>query len=110
MIEEGETVHEVAKRECKEEAGIEIHAFEDIYTFYTSPGGSSEVIYLVCGIVDSSVAEGVHGVEHEGEDIRVEVIDFEVVEELLASNQVSSAIPLIALQWLKLRKLEGRKS
>jgi len=104
MIKEGETVHEVAKRECKEEAGIDIHAFDDICTFYTSPGGSSEMIYLVCGIVDSSVAQGVHGVAHEGEDIKVVVIDYERVEELLSANEVASAIPLIALQWLKIHR------
>lgn len=104
MIEPGETVHDVARRECKEEAGIDIHAFDHICTFYTSPGGSSEQIYLVCGIVDSTHVSGIHGVPHEGEDIRVVVIDYERVEELLSANEIASAIPLVALQWLKINR------
>ncbi len=104
VVEKGESPKDVAIRECKEEAGVDVHAFESIHTFYSSPGGCSEKIYLLCGLVDSSGVGGVHGLEHEGEDIRVSVRDFEQVEELLRSDQISSAIPLIALQWLKINR------
>jgi len=104
MLEEGESVHDVARRECKEEAGLDVHAFEPVYSFYSSPGGCSERIHLVCALVDSEQAEGTHGLEAEGEDIRVRVVDFAETHDLIASAKISSAIPLIALQWLQLNR------
>jgi len=104
MVEPEESVTDVAQRECKEEAGVDVHSFEPIYTFYSSPGGCSEKIYLLCALVDSDQAAGFHGLEHEGEDIRVMVVDYSEVHDLLASGKVSAAIPLIALQWLQLNR------
>jgi len=100
IVEENESIKDVARRECKEEAGLDVHSFETIHSFYSSPGGCSERIYLMCGLVDSQLAEGVHGLDHEGEDIKVSVHDFEEINQLLATDRISSAIPIIALQWL----------
>jgi ADP-ribose pyrophosphatase len=46
MIDEGESPEESARRELLEEAGLTINTFEPICTFYPSPGGSSELIFL----------------------------------------------------------------
>jgi len=100
IVEENESIKDVARRECKEEAGLDVHSFETIHSFYSSPGGCSERIYLMCGLVDSQLAEGIHGLDHEGEDIKVLVHDFEEINQLLATDRISSAIPIIALQWL----------
>lgn len=104
VVEQGESVTDVARRECKEEAGIDVHSFETVHSFYSSPGGCSEKIHLLCAMVDSDHAQGIHGVEEEGEDIRVMVVDFAQVHELMVSQRVGSAIPLIALQWLQLNR------
>jgi len=104
MVEEGESLQDVARRECKEEAGIDIHGFENIYSFYASPGGSSEKIYLLCGLLDSNDIGGYHGLEHEGEDIKVCVMDYQEIADLLHANEIAAAIPLIALQWLELNR------
>jgi len=104
MVESGESVTDVAQRECKEEAGVDVHSFESIHTFYSSPGGCSEKIYLLCALIDSEQAVGFHGLEHEGEDIKVMVVDFSEIHDLLASGKVCAAIPLIALQWLQLNR------
>ncbi len=104
IVEADESINDVARRECKEETGLEVHAFDRIHTFYPSPGGCSEVIYLLCGLVDSEQAEGIHGVADEGEDIRVKVLDFEEVSNLLGTDRVSTAIAIIALQWLQINR------
>jgi len=104
MVESEESVTDVAQRECKEEAGVDVHSFETIHNFYSSPGGCSEKIYLLFALVDSDQAIGFHGLEHEGEDIKVTVIDYSGVHYLLASCMVCAAIPLIALQWLQLNR------
>lgn len=104
IVESGESVKDVAQRECHEETGLEVHAFESVHSFYPSPGGCSEKVYLLCGLVDSNKADGIHGIADEGEDIRVVVLEYEELENLLGTDRISSAIAIIALQWLQLHR------
>jgi len=103
-IEEGETAVEVAYRESMEEAGCEIQELIVINEFYTTPGGCSERITLFCGKIDSSQVGGIHGLDHEDEDILVRAVDFKDAYIMLENNEIESAIPIIALQWLALNK------
>lgn len=104
MVESGESATDVAQRECKEEAGVDVHSFEPIHSFYSSPGGCSEKIYLLSALVDSDQAVGFHGLEHENEDIKVMVVGYDEIHDLIALGKICSAIPLIALQWLQLNR------
>lgn len=103
-IEEGETAEEVAYRESIEEAGCEIEQLIEISQFYTTPGGSSERLTLYCGKVDSTQAGGIHGLDHEDEDILVRVVTFDEAYRMLEDGDIESAIPIIAIQWLALNK------
>ena len=103
-IEPGETPEAVAFREAEEEAGCKIRALKPIYQFYTTPGGSSELLSLYCGWVDSSAVGGIHGLDDEGEDIRVFTVKFQEAFELIEQGVVNSGIPIIALQWLALNR------
>ncbi|MDO9169258.1 MAG: NUDIX domain-containing protein [Methylobacter sp.] len=103
-IEAGETAEEVAYRESWEEAGCEIQQLMVINEFYTTPGGSSEWITLFCGKVDSTQIGGIHGLDHEDEDILVRAVDFDEVYHMLENGEIDSAIPIIAIQWLALNK------
>ncbi|RIZ71384.1 MAG: NUDIX domain-containing protein [Methylococcales bacterium] len=103
-IEEGETAVEVAYRESMEEAGCEIQELMVINEFYTTPGGASERITLFCGKIDSTQVGGIHGLDHEDEDILVRAVDFKDAYVMLENNEIESAIPIIALQWLALNK------
>ena len=104
MMEEGESITDVAKRECQEETGLVVQSFVPVHSFYSSPGGCSERIHLLCGLVDCTQAGGTHGVHHEGEDIQVRVLDFAEIEILLNRQHITSAMPIIALQWLQLNR------
>jgi len=99
-IEEGETAEEVARRESLEEAGCEIQELKLIKEFYTTPGGASEWLSLFYGRVDSSQVGGIHGLDHEDEDIRVTAGKFAEVYRMLEQGEIESAIPIIAIQWL----------
>jgi ADP-ribose pyrophosphatase len=103
-IEEGETAEEVAYRESLEEAGCKIQELIVINEFYTTPGGAAERITLFCGKVDSSGVGGIHGLDHEDEDILVRAVDFDEAYLMLENNEIESAIPIIAIQWLALNK------
>ncbi len=104
-VEEGETAVEVAYREALEEAGCEIQELMKINEFYTTPGGMAERITLFCGKVDSSkIVDGIHGLDEEQEDILVRTVDFAEAYRMVESNEIDSAIPILAIQWLALNK------
>ena len=108
-IETGETAEEVAYRESIEEAGCEIKQLIKINDFFTSPGGTSELLSLFCGKVDTSNVGGIHGLDHEDEDIAVTAMKFNDVYQLLLDGKILSAIPIIAIQWLYINKAKLRQ-
>jgi len=108
IIEPGEGPEAVARREAREESGCELGRLERVAEFIPSPSGCSERIHLYCGEVDARAAGGVHGVEAEGEDIRVSVVGTDEALALIARGRIVSATPLIALQWLALHREQLR--
>lgn len=105
-VEPGETAEEVAIRESVEEANCEVQELLKINEFFTSPGGTSELLSLYCGKVDSQDVGGIHGLDHEDEDILVKAMKFDDVYQLLLDGKVLSAIPIIAIQWLYINRAE----
>lgn len=104
IIEEGESADELVKREAQEEAGLEIQKLIPLYRYWTSPGGTNEHMSLYCGIVDASCAGGIHGADHEDEDIKVSVVAADEAIEMINTGQINNATSIIALQWLALNK------
>lgn len=102
MIGPDESKEEVARRETLEEAGCELLDLIHINDFLVSPGGTSESIGLYCGRVNASGVGGVHGLDEEHEDIRVQVYGRSEVMDLLQNGRICAASPIIALQWLEL--------
>jgi len=105
VVEEGESLEEVARRESEEEAGYAPHELHFIGRYYLTPGGSSEQIHLFYAEIDSSgMHETLGGVEDESEDIRVMVVPWDEVVALMDSGCIINATAMLALQWLRLRK------
>ncbi len=109
-IEPGETAEDVAYRESIEEAGCEIQQLIKINDFFTSPGGTSELLSLFYGRVDTSDIGGIHGLDHEDEDIFVTTMKFDKVYQLLLDGKILSAIPIIAIQWLFINRDKLRQT
>ena len=103
-IEEDETAEEVAYRESEEEAGCVVQEMHLINEFYTSPGGTSERISLFYGRVNADDVGGIHGLDHEDEDILVSTVSFAEAYAMIEDGRIESAIPIIAIQWLALNK------
>lgn len=106
IIDPGETPEDVVRREAVEEAGCEIVALHPIGTYLATPGGSSESLTLFCGRVDAGKAGGVHGLDHEGEDIRVLALPRDEALRKLAEGAVTNFTAVVALQWLALNYTE----
>ncbi len=104
IIEGAQGPEQVACREAMEEAGCQVDDLIPICEFMVSPGISSERIHLFCGCVDSSKAGGIHGLDHEGEDIRVVVMPADEAIKGVESGLINSTASIIALQWLALNR------
>ncbi len=93
-----EMPEQVARREALEEANCELLELLHIGDFFVSPGLSSELIHLYCARVDSSQAGGIHGLAHEGEEVKVVVMPAQqVIDELF--GRINSTSAIIATQW-----------
>lgn len=72
ILEEGETPEEALRREMQEEVGYDTTDYEHIATYYPSPGGSSERVFLYYAEVgvENRIGSG-GGKESEQEDIKI---------------------------------------
>ncbi len=102
LIEPGERREEVAHREAREEAGCELLDLHHVCDYYSSPGGFSERVSVYVARTDLDGIGGVHGLREEEEDIRVSRVSAQAAFEMVASNVIMSAMPIIALQWLQI--------
>ena len=109
IIEDGEDPEAVVRREALEEAGCAIGEIEPLFHYLVSPGGSSESMFVFCGRVDASNAGGIHGLRHEGEDIRVLVADAQEVFAMLDQGRIINSMTLIPLQWFRAHHQELRR-
>ncbi len=109
VIDRDESPEEVARREALEEAGCQVQEMEFICEYLVSPGGTSERISLYCGRVDSSKADGIHGLAEESEDIRVSAVPFIQAWHWLEEGIINSASPIIAMQWLRMNREKLRQ-
>lgn len=105
VIDKEKSIEEMVHLEVKEEAGLDIMDLIHIHDFWSSPGASTEYISLYCAIVDSTKADGIHGLDEENEDIMVHVMDTKDAFAAVKSGRINNAITIIALQWLELRML-----
>ncbi|QBY04990.1 NUDIX domain-containing protein [Thalassotalea sp. HSM 43] len=107
MFDQDEQPIDVAIREAKEEANIDITADECQFVceFLPSPGGTSEKIYMYVAYTDlSAYQDGQnHGLADEHEDILVHKLPLTEALALQAQGKVNNASSIIGLQWLALQ-------
>lgn len=104
LVDEGESTEAVARREAEEEADLTVGRLEWICEYFPSPGGTDEKITLYVGEVDVGNAGGVHGLDHEGEDILVRRLPVDKALQWLRDGYINNAATVISLQWLALNR------
>jgi ADP-ribose pyrophosphatase len=109
IIEPDEPPETVARRESEEEAGLHVRELIPITHYIASPGGSSETIRLYCGLIDSEAAGGLHGLDHENEDIHARAMPFDEAFGLLGQGPADNAPTVIGLYWLALNRARLRE-
>ena len=104
LLEPGELSEALVHREAHEEAGCQVTDLIHVHRYYSSPGSSNELIDTYFARTDTTDVGGIHGVDDEGEDIRVHVVSSDTAFEWLDNGRIDSALPIIALQWFRLNR------
>jgi nudix-type nucleoside diphosphatase (YffH/AdpP family) len=101
-IKKNESAAEAARRETFEETGFVPTMLEPIATFYASPGGSSERIFLYFAAVDGLPcdAEGALSARDSGEDIAIIEQALDPFLEECCAGHIPDGKTLVAGLWL----------
>jgi ADP-ribose pyrophosphatase len=97
-IDDGETPEEAARREALEETGVPILDIESAGWFYTSPGTLDEKVHSFVGRIARPKA-GLHGLEHEGEEIRTHLLPAADVIDMLYNGGIRNSVSMHAVHW-----------
>jgi len=97
----GEDPEATARREAREEAGLDLGRIERMLAYYSSPGIAAEHITAFVGEADLGAAGGIHGLASEDEDIRAHVLPLAEAMALAAAGEVNNAPLLLSLLWLE---------
>lgn len=103
MIDTDETPEQVAIREAKEEAGLNLTDLRLVSRYLSSPGASNEEVFLFYAETDLSDAGGFYGLAEENEDIRALVVPAQEAFALMDQGVIKNSLSIIALQWLRLK-------
>jgi ADP-ribose pyrophosphatase len=104
LIDTEETPEAVARREVKEETGLEVGRIVPACIYHSTPGGTSERVHVFIAEVTAPEEGGVFGLAHEHEDIRTHVVPAEEAFALVEAGRIIAANGLIPLMWLRLHR------
>ncbi|HLW33782.1 MAG TPA: NUDIX hydrolase [Aequorivita sp.] len=101
-MENNEAPEDCINREVLEELGYKIKRAELIHSFYTSPGASTELMFLFYAEVSQKdkIEKG-GGNENESEDIQLIKIPVSQISKIILD--VKDAKTILALQWYLLK-------
>jgi ADP-ribose pyrophosphatase len=108
--DKNESEEEVARREALEEANCPLTDLWPIYRYLVSPGLTTELLVTYLGRFDSTAWRGgVHGLDHEHEDIRATLHDASAVPGILENGHTGNGPLIIILQWFLLNRDKVRQ-
>ncbi len=100
LVEAGEALEDVARRECHEETGLTLARLRHACDYASSPGGCSEIVRLFVGELTAPPHPGVSGMAGEGEDIRSHVVPLAEAVAMVDDGRIVGVTGVIGVLWL----------
>jgi nudix-type nucleoside diphosphatase (YffH/AdpP family) len=99
VVDDNETPTDAMKREIEEETGYRVDAVKEIFSFFLSPGSSSERIFFYFARINPSQKIS-KSAGLNNEDIRTLHLKVNDVLKMLEERKIYDAKTIIGLQWL----------
>lgn len=109
LVEPGETAEQVARRELREEAGLDAGRLAFVGRYRSSPGGTTEQVEVFVAEVRAPDREGVYGSGHEHEDIRTRILPSTDAFAAVARGEIVAATAVVPLLWLESHRSRLRR-
>jgi nudix-type nucleoside diphosphatase (YffH/AdpP family) len=105
VVERGEGVDVCARRETREEAGLELVSLQHVFTAWTMPGISTERMHFYLAVYDGGARPEMHG-GLAGENEHTIAVEFSLAElaRLAEEGELVDVKTLLLLQTLRLRQ------
>jgi ADP-ribose pyrophosphatase len=103
-VEAGESLMAAARRECKEEIGVEPGKVVELFTFLSTPGVTDEEITLFLAAVDATEVREGPLTTPDGEQLYVHRVSIEHTISALERQTMRGSPMIIGLQWLALNR------
>jgi len=105
VIDENLSPEDAMMKEIREETGYQVNQLKPLFSFYPTPGGSNEKVFLyfACVNQEDRIDDG-GGLIEEGENIQLLEIPVKTTFDMLKTGEFYDAKTIIALQWLKTRQ------
>lgn len=101
LIDPGETPEETARRECLEEARLELKELLPLPPSMPSPGNMTSIFYPFVALCDlSDYTPQIAGLASESEDIRSSVFAFDQAMQMLRDGHINVTPLVVLLLWL----------
>ncbi|MEK0083804.1 NUDIX domain-containing protein [Benzoatithermus flavus] len=104
LIDTEETPEAVARREVREETGLEVGRLAPVCIYHSTPGGTTERVHAFVAEVTAPESGGVFGLPDEHEDIRTHVLAAEEAFAWVEAGRIIAANGLIPLMWLRIHR------
>lgn len=100
LVEAGEALEDVARRECREETGLMLGRLRHACDYASSPGGCSEIVRFFVGELVAPPRAGVSGMAGEGEDIRSHILRLDEAVAMVEDGRIIGVTGVIGVLWL----------
>ncbi|TRD22352.1 NUDIX domain-containing protein [Palleronia caenipelagi] len=107
-VDAGESFEEAAHREAGEEAALTLTRLHKIGNYYPSPGVLAE--YLVSYVAEADLPDTLPrlgGLAEENEDLRLHLISFDQLMELIRTGEANNGPLLVSALWLQRAREDG---
>ncbi|NNH00447.1 NUDIX domain-containing protein [Acinetobacter sp. ANC 5414] len=101
VLDGNESPESCIRRESLEESGCKIDQLQHLFSFYPSAGACSELFHLYSAHANLPEQGGIFGMQNEGENIQLHLIDYSEIKNLFTNGRLRNAPVIMALQWLQ---------